>query len=72
MYCRSNVVASILELNVDKARGHSKENNTRFKILGTCGCGKTNLLLNLLLKIDILDYNKIIVYGKSFFNLSIK
>ena len=34
-------------------------------ILGKSGCGKTNLLLNLLLQSGWLDFNKLIVYGKS-------
>ena len=36
-------------------------------IVGKSGCGKTNLLLNLLLKPELLDYNKLFVYGKSLF-----
>lgn len=39
--------------------------NIRGVILGKSGCGKTNLLLNLLLQPGWLDYNKLIVYGKS-------
>ena len=36
-------------------------------IVGKSGCGKTNLLLNFLLKPELLDYNKLFVYGKSLF-----
>ena len=42
-------------------------NNIRGLIVGKSGCGKTNLLLNLLLKPKLLDYNKLFVYGKSLF-----
>ena len=41
-------------------------------IVGKSNCGKTNLLLNLLLKPDLLDYNKLIVYGKSLFQTKYK
>jgi len=34
-------------------------------IIGKSGCGKTTLLCNLLLQPEWLDYNKLIVYGKS-------
>jgi len=34
-------------------------------IVGKSGCGKTTLLCNLLLQPEWLDYNKLIVYGKS-------
>ena len=36
-------------------------------IIGKSGCGKTTLLLNLLLRPDWLDYNKINNFGKSLF-----
>ena len=36
-------------------------------IVGKSGCGKTNLLLNLLFNPELLDYNKLFVYGKSLF-----
>ena len=36
-------------------------------IIGKSGCGKTTLLLNLLLKPDWLDYNNLFVFGKSLF-----
>ena len=41
-------------------------------IVGKSGCGKTNLLLNLLLKPELLDYNKLFVYGKSLFQSKYK
>ena len=40
-------------------------NNIKGVILGQSGCGKTNLSLNLLTNPGWLDYNKLIVYGKS-------
>ena len=36
-------------------------------IVGKSGCGKTTLLLNLLLRPGWLDYNKLFVFGKSLF-----
>lgn len=36
-------------------------------IVGKSGCGKTNLLINLLLKDNILDYDNLMIYGKSLF-----
>ena len=36
-------------------------------ILGKPGCGKTTLLLNLLLRPDWLDYDNLCVFGKSLF-----
>ena len=36
-------------------------------IVGKSGCGKTTLLLNLLLRPGWLDYDKLCVFGKSFF-----
>ena len=36
-------------------------------IVGKSGCGKTTLLLNLLLKPDWLDYDNLQVFGKSLF-----
>ena len=41
-------------------------------IVGKSGCGKTNLLLNLLLKPELLDYNKCLCMAKVYFNPSIK
>jgi len=34
-------------------------------IIGKSGCGKTTLLCNLLLQPNWLDYNKLMIYGKS-------
>ena len=36
-------------------------------ILGKSGCGKTTILINLLLRPDWLDYNNINIFGKSLF-----
>jgi len=36
-------------------------------IFGKSGCGKTSLLLNLLLQPNWLDYSKLSVFGKSLF-----
>ena len=36
-------------------------------IIGKSGCGKTTLLINLLLRPDWLDYNNINIFGKSLF-----
>ena len=36
-------------------------------IIGKSGCGKTTLLINLLLRPGCLDYNKINIFGKSLF-----
>ena len=38
-------------------------------IVGKSGCGKTTLLLNLLLKPGWLDYDNLLVFGKSLFQL---
>ena len=39
-------------------------------IIGKSGCGKTTLLLNLLLRPGWLDYNKLTLFGKTCFNPS--
>ena len=36
-------------------------------LIGKSGCGKTTLLLNLLLKPEWLDYDKLFIFGKSLF-----
>ena len=41
--------------------------NVRGLIIGKSDCGKTTLLLNLLLNPGWLDYNKLFVFSKSFF-----
>ena len=40
-------------------------NNLRALIVGKSFCGKTTLLFNLLLKPDWLDYNNLMIFGKS-------
>jgi ABC-type nitrate/sulfonate/bicarbonate transport system ATPase subunit len=42
-------------------------NSIRGLIIGKSGCGKTTLLLSLLLKPGWLDYNNLKVFGKSLF-----
>ena len=41
-------------------------------IVGKSGCGKTTLLLNLLLRPGWLDYDNLFVFGKSLFNPNIE
>ena len=59
-----------LSWNVNKI---NRNNNKLFPksirgiIVGKSGCGKTTLLLNLLLKPGWLDYNHLQVFGKSLF-----
>ena len=41
-------------------------------IVGKSGCGKTTLLLNLLLRPGWLDYDNLFVFGKSLFHPNIE
>jgi hypothetical protein len=59
----------ILDLSIKNA--YTKRNNSellpnsiRACIIGKSGCGKTNLLMNLLLQ-DYLDYNNLFIFSKS-------
>ncbi|XP_065679226.1 uncharacterized protein LOC136093916 [Hydra vulgaris] len=59
-----------LSYNVNKNNRHNNEllpRSIRGLIVGKSGCGKTNLLLNLLIRPDWLDYNNLQVFGKSLF-----
>lgn len=59
--------------NLSSNKKVSRKNNQELPssirgiIVGKSGCGKTNLLMNLLLKNNLLDYNNLMVYGKSLF-----
>ena len=44
-------------------------NNIRGRIIGKSNCGKTTLLVNLLLQSKWLDYNHLFVFGKSLHQL---
>jgi Poxvirus A32 protein len=60
---------SFFDLSLPKSnqKKHSKlfPNSIRACIIGKSGSGKTNLLLNFLLKIGFLDYDHIYLFGKS-------
>ena len=45
--------------------------SVRGLIVGKSGCGKTTLVLHLLLKPDWLDYDKLYVFGKKFIPIGI-
>jgi len=54
--------------NVSNKNNHPLlPNSLRGLIVGKSGCGKTTLLLNLLLQPGWLDYSKLSVFGKSLF-----
>jgi ABC-type oligopeptide transport system ATPase subunit len=64
-------MGEILDLSIIS---NSKRNNSfllpksiRAILVGKSGCGKTTLLLNLLLQDGWLDYDKLFVFGKSLF-----
>ena len=48
---------------------HLLPKGIRGLIIGKSGCGKTALLINLSLRLGWLDYNNIIIFGKSLFQL---
>ena len=63
-----------LSWNSTTARSNHKllPKNVRGLIIGKSGCGKTTLLLNLLLNPGWLDYNKLLFLVRVYFNLNIK
>ena len=59
-----------LSWNVNKSERNNNKllpKSIRGIIVGKSGCGKTTLLLNLLLREGWLDYNHLQVFGKSLF-----
>ena len=61
-------VSSIYTWNTGKISRNNNPllpENIRGLIIGKSNCGKTTLLLNLLLQPDWLDYNHLYVFGKS-------
>src|SRR6218665_2222542 len=52
-----------------RSNSHLLPKSIRGLIVGKSGCGKTTLLLNLLLRPVWLDYNNLRVFGKSLFQL---
>ena len=63
----------IKDLAWNETLSKKRRNNSLFPrsirglIVGKSGCGKTTLLLNFLLRPEWLDYNNLIVFGKSLF-----
>ena len=50
-----------------RCNNHLLPQDSRRLIIGKSGCGKTTLLINILLRPGWLDYNDIIIFGKSLF-----
>ena len=55
------------EINSTRFNNPLLPKSIRGIIIGKSSCGKTTLLLNLLLRPDWLDYNRLFVFGKSLF-----
>ena len=53
--------------NLNKCCNHSLLPKGISELIGMSGCGKTTLLINLLLRPGWLDYNNINIFGKSLF-----
>jgi hypothetical protein len=67
-YCSINMSIIDLSWNENLRNRHNSPllpRSIRGLIIGKSGCGKTNLIMNLLLRDGFLDYNMLKVFGKS-------